>query len=176
MGRLFGHPVSLETRKKLRIATLGKKHSPETIAKMREKRKDNTWNKGRKGLSKANCGSFRPGQFAREKHPMWRGGISSTREYQNHYIRLNKAKRRGAKGMFSQDEWEELKKKCTNMCLCCKRFEPEIKLTIDHIVPIKLGGSNFITNIQPLCMSCNSRKSAKNIDYISSYFLIRNIG
>ncbi len=32
---------------------------------------------------------------------------------------------------------------------------------IDHIVPQKAGGTNLITNLQPLCPECNRKKSAK---------------
>ena len=35
---------------------------------------------------------------------------------------------------------------------------PDMKLTRDHVIPLTKKGTNFITNIQPLCRSCNSSK------------------
>ena len=88
------------------------------------------------------------------------------------YINIDKAhtaRRRAlkiqAEGRFSVQEWAELKAKYNFSCLCCGRSEPDIRLTVDHVVPLVKGGTNYIDNIQPLCFSCNSRKHSKTIDY-----------
>jgi 5-methylcytosine-specific restriction endonuclease McrA len=70
-----------------------------------------------------------------------------------------------AEGVFTASEWKNLCTYYEYTCLCCRRCEPEIKLTVDHVVPLSKGGTNFIGNIQPLCQSCNSSKRAKIIDY-----------
>lgn len=48
------------------------------------------------------------------------------------------------------------------VCLCCGSSE---KLSLDHVIPVNKNGPNTIENLQTLCLSCNSRKSDKIIDY-----------
>jgi 5-methylcytosine-specific restriction endonuclease McrA len=38
-------------------------------------------------------------------------------------------------------------------------------LEADHVVPLTKGGSDSISNIQPLCGSCNRKKFVNIIDY-----------
>ena len=105
----------------------------------------------------------------------WKGGNSNIKARKVIYQQNREARKRTNGGTFTLYEWQVLKEKVGNMCLCCKRTEPEIKLCVDHIIPISKGGSNDVGNIQPLCFSCNSRKQSKKIDYISQYFLQNNV-
>jgi hypothetical protein len=75
------------------------------------------------------------------------------------------ARVRNSEGQYTAKEWKDLKERYNYTCLACRRREPEIKLTPDHVLSLHSGGTNYITNIQPLCLSCNSSKGAKHIDY-----------
>ncbi len=76
-----------------------------------------------------------------------------------------------SKGNFTSKEWKSLKAFYGNICLCCKKKEPDVKLTADHVIPLSRGGTNDISNIQPLCGSCNSRKYTDTTDYRLSFQL-----
>ncbi len=78
------------------------------------------------------------------------------------YCSNRRARSKNAEGSFTKDEWEQLKAQYGNRCVACGDDGP---LTADHVVPLILGGTNYITNIQPLCRSCNSSKNDKIIDY-----------
>jgi 5-methylcytosine-specific restriction endonuclease McrA len=65
---------------------------------------------------------------------------------------------KNALGRVSAAEWSAIKKKQRNRCGMC---DVKCKLTMDHIIPLARGGSNFAFNIQGLCGSCNYGKRAK---------------
>ena len=70
--------------------------------------------------------------------------------------------RKRAAGHLSIKEWAGVLQKYGHKCLKCGHAE---NITIDHIVPISKGGTNAVTNLQPLCGKCNSSKGAKEMDY-----------
>lgn len=68
-----------------------------------------------------------------------------------------------AGGTFTPQEWEMLLDQYDYTCLRCGRND--VKLTADHVIPLSKGGTNYISNIQPLCKSCNSYKGVNVTDY-----------
>jgi hypothetical protein len=77
--------------------------------------------------------------------------------------------RRASEGSHTEQEWQELKEKYHNRCVCCLKQEPEVKLTRDHVIPFRQSGTSYIVNIQPLCASCNSRKKTSTTDFRFSF-------
>lgn len=67
-----------------------------------------------------------------------------------------------AEGSFTEVEFQVICEKYGNRCLCCGY---DGSLQRDHVIPLSKGGSDWISNIQPLCGKCNSAKGTKNTDY-----------
>lgn len=65
-----------------------------------------------------------------------------------------------ATGRVRPSDWLALCRQYGNRCAYCRIEAP---LTMDHVVPLVRGGSNFIGNILPACRSCNCRKQGRFI-------------
>ena len=79
-----------------------------------------------------------------------------------------RARKLGASGSFTALQWLNLCLQFDFRCLCCGRRD---LLDADHINPLSKGGSNDISNIQPLCDRCNTIKKDRHIDYRSTPFV-----
>lgn len=75
-----------------------------------------------------------------------------------------RAREAGADGSFTKEQFRAL----GEQCLRCGR--KDVPMTADHVLPLSKGGSNDISNIQPLCGPCNSSKRDKHIDYRDRYY------
>lgn len=84
-----------------------------------------------------------------------------------------RARKKGNMGEFTAEEFASLCSKHGGKCLRCGR---SVKMTADHVFPINLGGSNNISNIQPLCLECNSGKGARVVDYRPETMDLDDIG
>jgi 5-methylcytosine-specific restriction endonuclease McrA len=119
-------------------------------------------------------------EIRRKQNKQWKLENSErVKSYQKAYVQANldkyncynqnrRARMLSNGGSHTVEEWEMLCESFGNVCLCCGE---EKKLTKDHIKPIKLGGTNYIWNIQPLCMDCNLKKGVNEIDFRRDFVL-----
>jgi len=69
---------------------------------------------------------------------------------------------------LTDKEWMNILKEYKFRCAYCnKRFNKHSRPTKDHIIPISKGGNNTRENVIPACVSCNSKKGAKDFYKIS---------
>ena len=76
------------------------------------------------------------------------------------YVRASHSKRRDAANgdSFTTAQWLALLEYHGGRCAYCGS---NVRIEIDHRVPLIRGGTNTIENILPACRSCNRRKNQK---------------
>lgn len=112
-----------------------------------------------------------------EKSRKWRAAnLEHDRAMRHQWFERNRQKvyqssrisehRRRAQTKGQTYRWQDWQAMCDwfgNVCLCCGCNDP---LTVDHVIPLIKGGSNFIENLQPLCRFCNQSKNGRrSTDY-----------
>ena len=76
----------------------------------------------------------------------------------NAYNATRRARRVGAPGEFSRDEWTELLEQFGYCCAYCGSDGAGNAIEMDHITALSTGGSHCRCNIVPACRSCNAIK------------------
>ena len=119
---------------------------------MRNPRADEEIEKGRARIRKGEIGAEKRWDTPKELAKKTRSA------------RLSEARR---KGTHTDEEWIALVDVCGRKCLKCQIPLSELTggtVCKDHIVPIYLGGSDGIDNIQPMCRECNTGKGNDTTD------------
>jgi len=80
----------------------------------------------------------------------------------NERKRRREARKRDQLGNMPKNGYQVILDLFGSCCLACGTSE---NIAIDHIVPLAKGGLHDISNLQPLCQSCNSKKGVQTIDY-----------
>lgn len=74
------------------------------------------------------------------------------------------ARKKNAAGTHTADDILALRITQGGRCNACTADFSVVKYDVDHIVPLKSGGSNDPSNLQLLCEPCNASKGAKNYE------------
>lgn len=90
--------------------------------------------------------------------------LSRSRHVLKACLLKRQAREKNAEGYFSGTQWKALIEYYSpnGECLACGVIS---KMTVDHVVPLAKGGTNYIYNIQPLCGKCNRSKWVNTTDY-----------
>lgn len=85
------------------------------------------------------------------------------------YAHIRKCRIKKTGGKYTLKEIRNLMNEQGCLCVYCK-INISQKYHVDHIMPISLGGSNWIENIQLLCVDCNQSKHNKHPEIFRKEF------
>lgn len=173
-----GHVPSEETKRKIGLSNKGVWIEFQCdFCKKENTQKQSAFNKQKRHFCDRKCyalfrklllsmeeqhaykGIRKPGDDKQIYHKRYKNGH---KERIAHLKARHYARKKNAEGFHTLEEWNILKEKSNNLCTFCKQQNP---LTKDHIIPLSEGGTDYISNIQPLCRNCNSKKW-KSINFI----------
>lgn len=156
---------SKEKRRKDGLCTICKECSTRRVTEWRGRNKEH-WREYNREYQRSNP----------EKVKLWQS--RSPRGKFRRKERLNRERRAlflakqlaSAEFHFTFEEWLAKCREFDFRCVCCGEKLEFGDITDDHIRPLCKGGTNHISNIQPMCLDCNKEKRTKIIDYTITFF------
>lgn len=94
----------------------------------------------------------------RERERRWRDAHPETSRLR---VRHKRARRRASPGTHSLSQWLARVETFGWKCWRCHITLTSATLAADHVIPISRGGTNWASNLRPICKTCNSSKGAK---------------
>ena len=70
---------------------------------------------------------------------------------------------------LSRPEREKVYQKCLGHCAYCGCALDYKDMQIDHVKPLRVGGSDEISNMLPTCRSCNHYKATFDLEQFREY-------
>src|SRR5260370_34294169 len=125
------------------------------IEQQRARRRRYYW-KNRERINKR-----RKTQWAQNQVPF---RVRERERYRKHHLarivsqRNIQARRAGAKGQITPEQWRRLVRRHRFLCFYCGAKLVPANRTLDHKLPLSRGGTNTIDNLGPACRPCNQRK------------------
>jgi 5-methylcytosine-specific restriction endonuclease McrA len=77
------------------------------------------------------------------------------------YAQNRRVRQKMALNTLTPSEWQAILGYFGHACAYCLRTD--VKLTIEHVIPIIEGGPHSEENVVPACSSCNSKKGPRSI-------------
>jgi 5-methylcytosine-specific restriction endonuclease McrA len=88
--------------------------------------------------------------------------IAARRERSRLASQRKRARKAGAVGGVTKCDWRAIVQAYIGCCAYCGKSRQQ--LTMDHVVPLKLGGAHDVRNVVPACRRCNFSKGAKRLE------------
>lgn len=83
-------------------------------------------------------------------------------------LHLRRSRKIGAEGCYGPEDVQRLLRSQNGLCNGCSCDISE-KYTVDHMNPLSRGGSNWPSNLQLLCKTCNSSKNNRTMEEWLAY-------
>lgn len=183
--RAYAKSHTIENREKIRVwqAAYRQAHKPPPkpprprMSREEQLRRQRESNKRRRAAGLVKRSPIDPAKKKEQQHRSYlrrRETIKATVAQwrlanPDHWRRLRRAAARNwrarlkqAEGSHSGADIAAILKAQSGRCAYCRKRLPKSGYHVDHITPLKAGGSNDRRNLQITCQPCNQRKSAKD--------------